>query len=101
MVNRLQIYIQLPPSLQRRNITLLTRLSHLVLTHTRGPRELGLITVGACSSHIMIIKMMGLPIPVVFLAEVYPVAALVLVLEPGLELAPADVAAAGRSVYEQ
>jgi hypothetical protein len=49
----------------------------------------------------MIIKMMGLPIPVVFLAEVYPAVVLVLVLVPepglGLELAPDVVVAAERS----
>jgi hypothetical protein len=82
-------------------MTLLTGLSHLILTHTRGPRKLGLFTVGARSSNIMIIKMMGLPIPVVFLAEVYPAVALVLVLvpEPGLELelAPGVVVAAEQS----
>ena len=43
--------------------------------------------------------MMGLPIPVVFLAGVYPAAVLVLVPEPGLglELAPGVVVAAERS----
>jgi hypothetical protein len=50
----------------------------------------------------MIIKMMGLPIPVVFLAAVYPAAVLVLVLVPepglGLELAPDVVVAAGQSI---
>ena len=49
----------------------------------------------------MIIKMMGLPIPVVSLVEVYPavVLALVLVPEPGPgpELGPDVVVAAGRS----
>jgi hypothetical protein len=49
----------------------------------------------------MIIKMMGLPIPVVFLVEVYPAVALVLVLVPepelALELAPDAVVAAERS----
>jgi len=49
----------------------------------------------------MIIKMMGLPIPVEFLVEVYPAAALALVLVPepglGLELAPDVVVAVERS----
>jgi hypothetical protein len=47
----------------------------------------------------MTIKMMGLPIPVVFLVEVYPAVALVLVPEPGLglELGPDVVVAAERS----
>jgi len=100
MVDKSQLLIQLALQLSgsaARHNTSLTSLSHLILT--RGPRKLGLNIVGARSCNIMIIKMMGLPIPVVFLAEAYPAVALVLVPELGLglELAPGAVAAAEQS----
>jgi hypothetical protein len=92
VVNRTTQQYNSPQPILKSIIRLLTRLSHLILTHAWGPRELGLFTIGTLFTNMLIIKM-GLPLPVEYPAEAYPAAVLVLVPVPAPAPEPARAVA--------